>query len=273
MDDLSLAEAINLPEKLEVAPNRQQPDNFHARTGHTMPNAKSQVFKQLLKIEEYAENNDMKVNLKKTKLVVFNPCKTVDFIPEFTVQGQMLEVVEKFKILGLIISSDLSWQANTEYIVQKANKRLWMIRRLKSLGASNEDLLEIYRTQVRSVLELAVPAWQGNISQSDKANIERVQKSLCHIILGDEYSSYMNALELLSLETLDNRRNKLCLKFAKKCEKHEKFKHWFKLKNNNVNTRSDKLKYCQVQARLTRFAKNPISCLTNMLNEHYRKSK
>ena len=89
-----------------------------------------------------------------------------------------------------------------------------MMRRLKALGANNEDLLEIYRTQVRSVLELAVPAWQGNISLGDKANIERVQKSLCHIILGDKYSSYRNALELLSLETLDNRRNKLCLKFA-----------------------------------------------------------
>ena len=55
-----------------------------------MPIAKSQVFKQLVKIEEYAENNDMKVNLQKTKLVVFNPCKTVDFMPEFTLQGQML---------------------------------------------------------------------------------------------------------------------------------------------------------------------------------------
>ena len=40
VDDLSLAEAINLPEKLEVAPIGQQPDNFHARTGHTMPIAK-----------------------------------------------------------------------------------------------------------------------------------------------------------------------------------------------------------------------------------------
>ena len=147
------------------------------------------------------------------------------------------------------------------------------MRRLKALGANNEDLLEIYRTQVIRVLELAVPAWQGYISHSDKANIERVQKSLCHIILGDEYFSYRNALGLLSLETLDNRRNKLCLKFAKKCEKHEKFKHWFKLNNNNVNTRSEKLKYCQVQARLTRFEKSPISFITNMLNEHYRKSK
>ena len=215
----------------------------------------------------------MKMNLKKTKLVVFNPCKSRDFIPEFTLQGQTLEVVDKFKILGLIISSDLSWQANSEYIVGKANKRLWVIRRLKALGANIEDLIEIYTTQVRSVLELAVPVWQSNISLAEKANIERVQESACHITLGEKYYSYRNALEVLSLETLDNRRNQLCLKFAKKCEKHDKFKNWFKLNTKNFNTRSEKLKYCQVQARLSRMEKSPISFLTNMLNEHYKKSK
>ena len=83
-----------------------------------------------------------------------------------------------------------------------------------------------------------MPAWQGNISQADKANIERVQKSALHIMLGEQYYSYKNALEVLSLETLDNRRNQLCLKFAKKCEKHDKFKNWFKLNNKNFNTRS-----------------------------------
>ena len=93
-----------------------------------------------MKIVEYAENNDMKVDLKKTKIVASYPFKTIDFVPEVTMQGQMLEVVEKFKILGLIITSDLSWEANTEYIVQKANKRLWIIRWLKALGVNCEDL-------------------------------------------------------------------------------------------------------------------------------------
>ena len=46
VDDLSLAQAFNLHEKLKVAPNIKQPDNFHARTGHFMPIAESQVLKQ-----------------------------------------------------------------------------------------------------------------------------------------------------------------------------------------------------------------------------------
>ena len=51
VDDLTLAEAINLPEKLVAVPEdvRPLPDLFHAKTGHVMPNQEenSRVFKQL----------------------------------------------------------------------------------------------------------------------------------------------------------------------------------------------------------------------------------
>ena len=145
------------------------------------------------------------------------------------------------------------------------------MRRLKNLGANRDDLLEIYRTQVRIVLELAVPAWQGNLSHIDKINIERVKKSALHIILGDEYISYRNAIRTLDLDDLETRRNKLCLKFVKKCEKSDKFSNWFKLNTQSVNTRQEKTKYVKVRARLSRLEKSPISFLTNMLNHHYSK--
>ena len=59
-----------------------------------------------------------------------------------------------------------------------------MLRRLKQFGANTEDLLDVYFKQVRSVLELAVPAWHGAISLIEQQSIERVQKSVDHIILG-----------------------------------------------------------------------------------------
>ena len=36
VDDLSIAEAINLPERLEINSDRQQPDTYHSWTGHTL---------------------------------------------------------------------------------------------------------------------------------------------------------------------------------------------------------------------------------------------
>ena len=124
--------------------------------------------------------------------------------------------------------------------------------------------------QIRCLLELAVPAWQSSLTLAEKADIERVQKSACHIILGGLYGSYTNALEVLNLESLEVRRNNLCLKFALKEEKHEEFQYWFKKNVKNVNTRHSTMKYCTVKANHTRFEKSPISYLTKLLNTYYQ---
>ena len=119
VDDLTMAEAINLPEQLVKVPAslRPQPDCFHARTGHSLPAQNSKVFKQLVKTQSQAEQNQMTLNFKKTKLITFNPCRTIDFMPEITIDGSTLEVVDEIRLLGTILRSDMKW-------IKKANKRL-----------------------------------------------------------------------------------------------------------------------------------------------------
>ena len=275
VDDLTLAEAINLPDKLEYVPEdeRPMPDMYHARTGHIMPNQleNSRVLQQLVKTKQYADDNDMKLNFKKTKMMIFNPCTSIDFLPQFTLNDQEIEVVDEMRVLGITITLDMKWATNTHNMVSRANKKLWVLRRLKNSGAKTEDLVDIYNKQVRSLLELAVPAWHGGITKDDQMDIERIQKSACHIILGEDYTSYRNALKLLNLDPLSVRRDKLCLKFVKKAEKHPKHRHWFKLNDNDVNTRQTKLKYKEVFAKHDRFKKSPLAFLTDMLNDNYIK--
>ena len=63
--------------------------------------------------------------------------------------GQNLEVVEKCKLLGLIVRSDLKWHDNTVHMCKKGYTRMWMVRRLKKLGANIEELLDVYTKQIR----------------------------------------------------------------------------------------------------------------------------
>ena len=270
VDDMTLAEAIDMSEKLVHVPDRKQPDVYHARTGHVLPVQSSQVYKQLLKTEEYARDNQMKINYNKTKVMVFNPCWSIDFMPELEFGDDQLQFVEEMRLLGVVVQSDMKWSSNTEQIVKRASNKLWIIRRLKGLGAQTVELVDIFIKQCRSILELAVPAWHGAITLVERQDIERVQKMALHIILGDQYESYRNALNMTNLVTLDARRDKLCLKFAKKAEKNIKHKNWFKPKPK-VNTRQVDSKYCSTLARTNRLMKSPISHLTTLLNEHYQK--
>ena len=76
-----------------------------------------------------------------------------------------------------------------------------------NMGAKAENQVNVYIKQIRCILELAVPAWQGGLSLAEKTDLERIQKTGCHIILGQSYTSYSAALELLQLETVEFRRN------------------------------------------------------------------
>ena len=142
-----------------------------------------------------------------------------------------------------------------------------MIRRLKGKGAGIEDLKDVYLKQVRSVLEFGVPVWNYGLTLDEIYEIERVQKSFLHIVLGNQYGSYDLALEKVQLETLEARRLDICMKFAKVAAKHPKHKTWFE-SNGPVgpNTRSEKMKYKTPLYRLKRFKKSPIPYLTSLLN-------
>ena len=274
VDNLTMAEAIKVKDQLVSVPEsaRPMPDTYHARTGHALPKEQSNIYQQLHATKKYADDNGMKLNHKKTKLMLFNNCKNWDFMPEFSVDGQLIEVEEEMKLLGVHIRSDLKWSTNTEQMVLKGYKKIWMLRRLKRLGATQEELKDVYIKQIRSVLELAVPVWHSSITQSERADIERVQKSALHVILGMEYRTYEAALNKLNLKTLQSRRDKLCNKFATKSAKHEKHKNWFKLNERVTVTRQPQPKYCPVVATTKRFDNSPISYLTKLLNLKFKNS-
>ena len=93
----------------------------------------------------------MKINFKKTKVMLFNPCWSVDFMTHLEVEDKELELVEEMRLLGVIIQSDMKWGANTDHIVKKASSKLWVVRRLKALGVRPEQLVDMYVNQCRSI--------------------------------------------------------------------------------------------------------------------------
>ena len=95
-------------------PNRPFPDTYHARLGLKLDPQKSKVYNKLLEIKEYSEENEMKLNLSKTKFMLFNPTVKYDFIPDLTIDNINLESMDEMKLLGLKIRNNLSWKSNTK---------------------------------------------------------------------------------------------------------------------------------------------------------------
>ena len=266
---MTAATAINLKEKLiqNPEPNPARPLQYHSRTGHILPDNKNELQKMMNELGEFSNQHQMAINKKKTKVILFNQAHKYDFLPEISInESENLEVVEEIKLLGVLIRSDLSWKSNTDLMCKRAFIRLWIIRRLKFMGASETDLLDVYEKQIRCVVEFAVAAWNSSLTKYEIKQLERVQKAALAIILGDKYVNYDNALSLAGLKYLSVRRNQLCLNFAKKAYKNPKYSHWFCENTDVLNTRRMKDRLKPVKYRTDRFRKSPISYLTQLLN-------
>ena len=70
----------------------------------------------------------------------------------------------------------LKWSKNTIYIVDKALSRVWTMRRLNNLGFPEDFILDVYTKEIRSILEFAVPVWNGALTETDCRAIEKVNK-------------------------------------------------------------------------------------------------
>lgn len=66
----------------------------------------------------------------------------------------LIEEVQVFKYLGVLISNDLKWNTHIKFIISKVNSLLGLIKHsLRS--ASNEIKLHAYKTICRPTLEYA----------------------------------------------------------------------------------------------------------------------
>jgi len=134
------------------------------------------------------------------------------------------------------------------------------------------DLKRIYMLQVRSKLEQSAVLWHFGLSGKNRNSLERVQKSALRVILGKKYTSYSNALKELNIDSLQERRESLCIKFAKKCLKVNKLRKMFPKKFTMHEMSKRNFEYFRVNKTLTnRYLNSAIPQMQRMLNKEKKK--
>ena len=268
VDDLTILEIVNL---LTIGIScfnikSQVPSDIIEGNQFIPPNnLKSQDY--LDNISEWTAAQKMLLNQKKCKTIIFNFTNKYQFSTRLAIKNEVLETVQETKLLGTVISNDLKWTKNTHNIVKRANARMQLLRKISNFGASYDDLKNIYILYIRSLLEQSCTVWHSGLSDENKEDLERVQKSALKLILKENYKSYENALNILEMETLDDRRRDLCLDFAKKCLKNEKMKKYFpeNKKEHQMITRFEE-EYQIDSTNTERLRNSPIIYMQRLLN-------
>ena len=125
--------------------DRPKPVNFRERTNQVLPVHNNQLQLYIQDIEKYAVENRMVINKKKTQIMIFNKSQKWDFPPEIHFNdGQQLEVISEAKLVGLMMSDNLSWHKNTAFICKRARTKLWILRRMINLNLSDDQIYDVY---------------------------------------------------------------------------------------------------------------------------------
>ena len=168
----------------------------------------STIQSDLNSVTVWSSNNLMKLNADKCKVMHICFLREQSDLPSLYIGNQVLETVSSHKVLGLILQNDLKWNEHIAISVNKASKRLHILRVLRRGSIPPHDLVIIYYALIRSTLEYYCIVWHCNLPRYLSEEIEKIQKRALRIILQNR--SYNEALTSLQCPRLDNRRTYLC---------------------------------------------------------------
>ena len=150
----------------------------------------------------------MKLKIDKCKeLCISFASISCEFTP-VAIGGERIKVVSETKLLGLTISSNLTWIADITEVIKRAAKRLYFLIQLKRACVSQNNLCLFYVTYVRSVIDYPAPVFHYSLLAYLMQELEHIQKRAMRIICpGIEYQC---ALVLVNLPTVAKHHNDTC---------------------------------------------------------------
>ena len=152
-------------------------------------------------------------------------------------------------------------------------KKVMKMLHIASKFTRNRCHLEnIYKTFIRSRLEYASTLWHSSLTVANRNDIERIQKSAMKVIFRSDYPGYERSLKILNIESLQDRRERLSLNFAKKCLNHEKFSEMFPKNLSKIKSRG-KERYHVNMANTERYKHSAMPFLQRKLNESLKVEK
>ena len=110
-------------------------------------------------ISEWTDYNNMRLNVKRTKDLRISFTRSPLALDILSSADTEIDIVSRFKLLAVTISSNLTWTSHINDKCTKASKLLHALRILKRSGASPT----VYCTFIRPVLEYACQVWHFSL--------------------------------------------------------------------------------------------------------------
>ena len=160
----------------------------------------SAILPALNATKDWSASNNMILNASKTVIMNATLTNRVTHDVCFPFDDSVLTPCDATKFLGVQIDKNLNFNANTDEIIRKCRSRLFLMKKLGTIGLNVEGLKIFYTSNVRSVITYGAPAWYCFLSDTNKQRLENMQKSCINVMLPEfNYDEALIALDIPKL--------------------------------------------------------------------------
>ena len=217
-------------------------------------------------ISSRATELNMRVNESKTQVLCISAAKNSVVTSYINTDCDRISSGSELKILGFWFGEAPNVSLHVEKTVAKFRARLWTLRHLKRSGMSTSDLLFIYSSIIRPVIDFASNTYHSMLSAGLSYSLECLQKRALKIIYGAVHS-YEVLLKKSSIPRLSDRREEMFKKFSEKAKNNPKVsEEWFPKNPPPTHNTRNKEVYKELTAKTERLKNSPLFQMGKRLN-------
>ena len=172
---------------------------------------------ELQLVLDWVTHNKLVLNVSKTKSLVFGTKHLLSNDPKLNlyIKGMAVEQVQKTKLLGIIVDSNLSWAQHIGKVVVKMGRGLSVIRRCSHFLPKN-IMGNVIKTIVLAHLDYCSEVWSG-AAMSHIKKLQIAQNKAARCLLRCSYRSNVKIMHnFLSWLSVKNRFTASLLNLTRK---------------------------------------------------------
>ena len=256
VDDTTVVEAVDISEAKK-----------HITTNTAVTECKARYSELVAReITKKATEIGMKVNCKKTQLLMISPPNGSINKCHINIGEQRITSDSELKLLGFVFGSDANVSAHVESIKRKFRSRFWSLIHLRRAGFKGDQLLKLFNVFIRPVIEFCTAVYHSQLTKQHSKDLERMQKQVVRLAFGSE-KSYKSICEEFSIQSLKERREIQIEKFVKKTLANPRYKDWYPVRNPEGPGVRERRIYVETKARTQRYYNSPIAYFRRKAND------
>ena len=174
-------------------------------------------FDEINRFIQWCKTNFLILNVSKTKEIIIDFRLKKNILPPVLMNDQAVEIVDKYKYLGLIIDDKLNWRDNCKILLGRLNQRLYFLRRLRTFNFSPYSLKMFYSSIIESIICFGISCWGCAICIEDRNKINKIIKKASKITKCElDYfdSLYEKAVHRKFMYILKDKTHPICDSFS-----------------------------------------------------------